>query len=82
MNRKVKKSGMDMLLLIAVLCIVLIGILTIFSSSSFYGKEKYGDAMIFFKKHMVKVFSGLIPACRLIVASKRSAPTSLMVINE
>lgn len=48
-----------MVLLVAVLLILLMGVLTVFSSSSFYGREKYGDALIFFKLHMMKVAAGL-----------------------
>lgn len=48
-----------MILLSAVLVMLVFGVLTIFSSSSFYGREKYSDALIFFKLHMIKVVSGL-----------------------
>ena len=41
------KAKVDMILLSAVFVMLMLGVLTIFSSSSFYGREKYGDAMIF-----------------------------------
>jgi len=60
MNQTQKTKRADTILLVAVLVITVLGILTVFSSSSFYGKEKYNDSMIFFKMHMVKVAAGLI----------------------
>ena len=55
-----RENSADTLLLIAVLLLTIMGILTVFSSSSFYGKERYNDSLIFFRFHMVKVGIGLV----------------------
>ncbi|MBN2105669.1 cell division protein FtsW [bacterium] len=60
MSQIQEKNSVDKVLLITVLLIIVIGVLTVFSSSSFYGKEKYNDSMIFFKMHMAKVGVGLL----------------------
>jgi len=60
MNRIQKRKSVDKVLLTAVMVVIVIGVLTVFSSSSFYGKEKYNNSMIFFKLHMMKVGAGLL----------------------
>lgn len=60
MKNRQRKNNVDTVLLIAVLLLTVLGVLTVFSASSFYGKEKYDDALIFFKMHMIKVGIGLL----------------------
>ncbi len=57
----------DMILLTAVAVLVIIGLLMIYSASSFRAEEKYGDANIFLFQHLVRVFIGLVI---MLVASK------------
>jgi cell division protein FtsW len=55
-----REKGVDKMLLIAALLLTVMGIMTVFSSSSFYAKERYNDSLIFFRFHMVKVGIGLV----------------------
>jgi cell division protein FtsW len=55
-----KEKGADKILLIAALLLTVMGMLTVFSSSSFYAKERYNDPLIFFRFHMIKVGIGLV----------------------
>ena len=43
-----------------VLLLLLIGVLTVYSASSFRGAEKYGDPAIFAKQHLIRAVLGLI----------------------
>ncbi|MCD6115999.1 cell division protein FtsW [bacterium] len=52
MNRK---GQPDIILLSVTAILVLIGILVIYSASSFRGAEDYSDAFLFIKKHLIKV---------------------------
>ena len=50
----------DRVLLVIVMLLILIGILMVYSSSSFRGAEKYNDSMQFLKSHAVRVAIGLV----------------------
>ena len=46
------KNRSDRILLIAMIFLVVLGILAVFSASSFRGAEKYGDSAYFLKMHL------------------------------
>ncbi len=56
---QVKTKQIDTLLLGAVLILLILGMLSVYSASSFRGAEKYGDPNQFIKLHMVRVGLGL-----------------------
>jgi len=50
-----RKGQPDIILLSVTAILILIGILAIYSASSFRGAEDYNDAFLFIKKHLIKV---------------------------
>lgn len=55
-----ERRGVDRILLITVLLLVGIGVVTVFSASSFRAAEVYSDSMFFLERHVVRVLVGLI----------------------
>lgn len=53
-----KKNQIDLMLLSIVIFILMVGVLTIYSASSFIGAEKYGDSVLYLKKHLIRVVIG------------------------
>lgn len=51
---------LDRILLVVVAVFLGVGILMVFSASSFRGAEKYGDAAFFIKLHLVRVVLGIL----------------------
>ena len=56
--KRVNRSG-DRVLLLVVAVLLALGILMVFSASSFRGAEKYGDPSRFLKSHLIRVFAGV-----------------------
>jgi cell division protein FtsW len=54
------KNQSDRILFIAMILLVVLGILAVFSASSFRGAEKYGDSTYFLKMHLLRIGFGLI----------------------
>lgn len=59
MKAKVGKQS-DRILLAAVILLTMIGLLLIYSSSSFWGAEKYGKATLYLKNHLVRMVVGAL----------------------
>lgn len=59
MNRR-KKTPPDRILLAIVAVIVVMGILMVYSASSFRGAEKYNDSAQFLKNHVIRVAMGVL----------------------
>ena len=55
-----QENQTDRVLLIAVVVLIVLGILAIFSASSYRAAEKHGDAAYFLKLHLIRVGFGLI----------------------
>jgi len=58
--QSIYKNRTDRILFVAMLLLVVLGILAVFSASSFRGAEKYGDSAYFLKMHLLRVCFGLI----------------------
>jgi cell division protein FtsW len=54
------KNRYDRILFVAMMLLVVLGILAVFSASSFRAVEKFGDAAYFLKLHLLRVGFGLI----------------------
>ncbi len=57
---RIREKRIDVILLIAVIILVLIGIMMVYSSSSYRGAERYNDPFQFVKQHILRVVIGLI----------------------
>jgi len=57
---RIKEKRIDSVLLITVIVLVAIGIMMIYSSSSYRGAEKYNDPFQFVKQHILRVLIGII----------------------
>jgi len=57
----------DSILLLAVMLLVMIGLLMIYSSSEFRAEQNYSDSTLFLKNHLVRVIFGII---LMLIASK------------
>lgn len=55
-----QQNQSDRFLLIAVVVLIVLGILAVFSASSFRAAEKHGDAAYFLKLHLIRVGFGLV----------------------
>lgn len=60
MKRSEQPHGMDRVLLGAVMVLLILGILGVYSASSFRGAERYDDPAVFLKQHLWRVLFGLI----------------------
>lgn len=58
--KKQDTKQIDLVLLGTVIIILMIGILTIYSASSFSGAEKYGNSLLYLKKHLSRIFMGFV----------------------
>jgi cell division protein FtsW len=58
--QSMNKNRSDRILFVAMIFLVALGILAVFSASSFRAVEKYGDASYFLKLHLLRVGFGLI----------------------
>ena len=58
MGRTKKKHG-DRILLGVIVILLLLGILMVYSASSFRGAEKYNDSACFLKQHLIRIFIGI-----------------------
>jgi cell division protein FtsW len=58
--KKQKKNKIDFILFGTVMVLVIIGILIIYSASSFLGSEKYGDSVLYLKRHLIRVLAGIV----------------------
>jgi len=56
---KVRKEHGDLLLVSVVIVLLILGVLMVYSASSFRGQEKYGDSATFLKSHVIRVVLGL-----------------------
>lgn len=56
---KIREKNFDVMLLIAVLILTSIGLLMVYSTSSVYSLETYGDTSRFLKLHTLYLFAGL-----------------------
>lgn len=57
---RVKDKRMDLVVLTAVMILLLIGILMVYSASSYRGAEKYNDSFQFVKQHVLRVLIGVV----------------------
>jgi len=57
---RIKEKRIDSVLLITVLILVAIGVMMVYSSSSYRGAEKYNDPFQFVKQHFIRVVIGLV----------------------
>ena len=55
-----KKGSPDIILLAVVIILVMIGVLSIYSASSFRGAEEYNDAFLFIRMHLIKVIMAAV----------------------
>lgn len=60
MNKISKNKGGDKLLIVAVILLALLGMLFIYSASSFSAQKNYGDSFYFVKKQAVGVVLGIV----------------------
>jgi cell division protein FtsW len=65
--RVVGVFGADPWLLLAVAALVGLGVVMVFNVSYFYGQERFGDSLLFFRKHLSSIALGAIVA---VVASR------------
>lgn len=65
----VKSIGIDKLLMIIVICLLLFGLIMVYSSTMIMSKENYGDSFYFLKRQLMWLSVGLI--IFLIIASWR-----------
>src|SRR5207237_10274301 len=57
--------GGDPWLLLAVAALVGLGVVMVFNVSYFHGQERFGDAFLFFRKHLLSIGLGLVVAAIL-----------------
>lgn len=57
----------DRVLLCTVLAFLMLGILMVYSSSTFWGAERYGSSLLFMKSHLIRIFIGCL---FMLIASK------------
>jgi cell division protein FtsW len=50
----------DMWLLLATAGLTGLGVVMVFNASYFYAQERYGDPLLFFRKHVVALFCGMV----------------------
>ncbi|MDZ7262064.1 MAG: FtsW/RodA/SpoVE family cell cycle protein, partial [candidate division KSB1 bacterium] len=62
-SREKDKNYFDFTLLLVVLALVLLGMVMIYSASSFKAQALYGDSHLFLKKQMIRVLIGLGLMC-------------------
>jgi cell division protein FtsW len=55
-----EKKSVDRWLMGAVLVLIILGILCVYSASSYWGADRHGNAMLFMRNHLVRVMVGLI----------------------
>jgi cell division protein FtsW len=55
-----QKNQSDRVLFVAIVVLIVLGVLAIFSASSFRAAEKHGDAAYFLKLHLIRVGFGLV----------------------
>lgn len=55
--------GPDPWLLLAIAALVGLGAVMVFNVSYFYGQDRMGDSMHFFRKHLVSILLGIAAAC-------------------
>ena len=60
MNYPTPKRQSDRILLSAIIILTMIGILMVYSSSSFWGGEKYQNPMLYLRNHLIRVFLGAV----------------------
>src|SRR4029077_17237931 len=75
--------GGDPWLVLSVGALVGLGTVMVFNVSYFYGDERFGDGLLFFRKHLVSVALGLmaaIVAARLPSATYRKAAYPLLLV--
>lgn len=83
MYKQQQKSGsMHAFFLFAVISLIILGVIFVYSSSSVYAYERLGDSAYFLKRHLVGVFLGLVGAivsfALPISFIKRCAPLALL----
>jgi len=79
----VRGLGGDPWLLVAVAALVGLGVVMVFNVSYFYAQERFGDALVFFRKHLASIGLGvvaMVAASRLPSESYRRAAVPLLVI--
>ena len=64
--------GGDPWLVLSVGALVGLGVVMVFNVSYFYGQERFGDGLLFFRKHLISIALGAVMA---VVASRVSAET-------
>ncbi|HHS13116.1 MAG TPA: cell division protein FtsW [bacterium] len=57
---KSPQQRIDRILLGAVIAVLILGVLAVYSASSFRGAEKYGDSACFLKQHLIRVLIGML----------------------
>lgn len=57
---KHQNHKIDRILLGAVIAVLILGVLAVYSASSFRGAEKYGDSACFLKQHLIRVLIGML----------------------
>ena len=70
--RVVGALGGDPWLVLAVAALVGLSVVMVFNVSYFYGQERFGDSLLFFRKHLLSIVLGAIVAA---VASRLSSET-------
>ena len=60
MNHPAPKRQSDRILLSAIIILTMIGILMVYSSSSFWGAEKYQNATLYLRNHLMRVVLGAL----------------------
>jgi cell division protein FtsW len=70
--RRVVTLGGDPWLVLAVAALVGLSMVMVFNVSYFYGQERFGDALLFFRKHLLSIALGTAVA---ILASRLSSET-------
>src|SRR5262249_24161712 len=60
--RVIGAVGGDPWLMLAVAALVALSVIMVFNISYFYGQERFGDALQFFRKHLFSIFLGVVTA--------------------
>jgi cell division protein FtsW len=76
--------GGESWLLLAVASLVALGTIMVFNVSYFYGEERFGDALLFFRKHLLSIGIGTaaaILAARVPSGAYRRAAYPLLIVS-
>src|SRR4029077_4089283 len=75
--------GADPWLVLAVAALVGLSVVMVFNVSYFYGQDRFGDSLVFFRKHLLSVGLGAVAAVgvsRIPSAAYRRAAYPLLVV--